>query len=248
MADPRDPGSGVLTEAFCAAHRGLSARWTENTVQAFVAAAETGFPALEMDLRLTRDKEVVVLHDAGLERTTGSAGRVADMRYDEVMAHPTPHGPVPRLDSLMDALEDWGGLWDLELKDPAALGPVLELLEHHHLGVRAHLTCMDPRPLRQAAQLHPEYPSGLIVLGAPDDEDLDAARQADCAWVHLDTTYLTPDAVDAAHDAGLRVGAWTVNEPARAAALADMGVECVITDTDAVLEALQGRAPDAPWF
>ncbi|MFO1532388.1 MAG: glycerophosphodiester phosphodiesterase family protein, partial [Thermoplasmatota archaeon] len=54
---------------FACAHRGLSAEKAENTLAAFGAAVAAGFPAIEMDLRTTSDGEVVVLHDAGIERT-----------------------------------------------------------------------------------------------------------------------------------------------------------------------------------
>jgi glycerophosphoryl diester phosphodiesterase len=234
--------------AFACAHRGLSAEVAENTLAAFRAAAEAGFRALEMDLRLTADGEVVVLHDAGVERTTDGNGRVADMRYDDLRRHPTAAGPVPRLDDVLSALGGWPGLWNLEVKAPKATVPVLHLLAHHKALGRAQLSSMDPRALEAARDEEPDLPRGLIALGPVEDDALDLAEELECAWVNADHEFMDRAAVERMKGAGLRVAAWTVNDPARAAELATWGVDCVITDTRAVLAALAAQAPAKPSF
>jgi glycerophosphoryl diester phosphodiesterase len=215
---------------------------------AFQAAALAGFPAVELDLRTTADGEVVVLHDAGIERTTTGNGRVADMRYDDLRSHPTPVGPVPRLDDLLGAMHDWHGLWNFEVKALTAVEPMLQLLEHHHVAGHAQVSSMDPRALDLARRRMPEVPRGLIVLGPPEPEDVARARELGCRWVNCDRESLDPPAVARLHAAGLRVAAWTVNDPDQARALAAAGVECVITDTQVVLDALANDADPRPWF
>jgi glycerophosphoryl diester phosphodiesterase len=234
--------------AFACAHRGLSAEQPENTLAAFRAAADAGFRALEMDLRLTADGEVVVLHDAGLERTTDGNGRVADMRYDDLRRHPTAAGPVPRLDDALSSLERWPGLWNLEIKAVKATVPALNLLEHHRAVGRAQVSSMDPRALEAARDEAPDVPRGLIALGPIEEDALDLAEELECAWINADHEFLEKAAVDAMLKADVRVAAWTVNDPARAVELAAWGVECVITDTRDVLAALAGQAPAKPSF
>lgn len=234
--------------AFACAHRGLSAEQPENTVAAFQAAAAAGFPAVELDLRATADGEVVVLHDAGLERTTNGNGRVADMRYDDVRRHPTPAGPVPRLDDLLAAMHDWHGLWNLEVKALRATEPMVHLLEHHHALGHAQVSSMDPRVLEEARALAPDLPRGLITLGPVEDDYLTMARELGCRWVNADTQFLQRAHAKTMHDAGLRVAAWTVNDPARARDLVAWGVECVITDSRAVLAGLAPAAEPKPYF
>jgi glycerophosphoryl diester phosphodiesterase len=201
-----------------------------------------------MDLRTTADNEVVVLHDAGIERTTDGNGRVADMRYDDVRRHPTPAGPIPRLDDVLSAMRDWHGLWNLEVKALRATEPTLQLLEHHHATGHAQVSSMDPRVLEEARRFAPEVPRGLITLGPVDDDYLTMARELDCKWVNADHTYLDRAAVDRLHAAGIRVAAWTVNDAARARDLAGWGVECVITDLRLVLEGLGPVADTSPYF
>lgn len=229
--------------AFTGAHRGLSSEHPENTVQAFRAAAAAGFPAFELDVRMTRDEEVVVLHDEGLERTTGASGRVADMLYDEVRSYDTGGGPVPRLDDLLSTFDDWKGLWDIEVKSPRATLPALDVLDHHQIGKRALLTAMDPGVLRKARQHAPDTLRGLIVLGPPDDEDLEEARTTECAWILLDANFVGEVELAEAKETGMKVGMWTVNDPELAAELAGWGADCVLTDTRAVLSKLGTDGP-----
>ena len=239
-------GRGVA--AFACAHRGLSAEHPENTLAAFQAAAEAGFPAIELDLRTTADGEVVVLHDAGIERTTDGNGRVADMRYDDLRRHPTAEGPVPRMDDVLSAMKDWPGLWNLEVKALRATEPTLQLLEHHHALGHAQLSSMDPRALEEARRLAPDLPRGLITLGPVDDDWLTMAKDLGCKWINADHESMDRGAVDRMHKAGFRIAAWTVNDVARARELATWGVECVITDVRLVLDGLGPLAETRPYF
>lgn len=210
---------------------------------AFQAAAQAGFQAIELDVRLTRDGEVVVLHDASLARTTDGKSRVADMRYDELRGYATQHGPVPRLDDVLASLQDWRGVWNIEVKALAATEPAIHLLEHHGLEGRALVTSFDPACLEVARDVHPSLARGLIVMGPIDQEEVRVARDLECSWFNASFGDLDAAALRQLRDAGLKVGAWTVNDPAEAKALAGKGVSCVITDKRAVLQALGDVTP-----
>ncbi|MEA3166274.1 MAG: glycerophosphoryl diester phosphodiesterase [Thermoplasmata archaeon] len=234
--------------AFACAHRGLSAEHPENTLAAFQAAAKAGFPAIELDLRTTADGEVVVLHDAGIERTTDGHGRVADMRYDDVRRHPTPEGPIPRLDDVLSAMRDWHGVWNLEIKALRATEPTIHLAEHHHALGHAQISSMDPRVLEESRRIAPDLPRGLISLGPVEEDYITMAKELDCRWINADTSFMDRAAVERMHVAGLRVAAWTVNDAARARELATWGVECIITDVRLVLEGLGPLTDARPYF
>ncbi len=228
--------------AFAAAHRGLSADYAENTIAAFRAAARAGFPCIELDVRITADHEVVVLHDAGIERTTDGNGRVADMTYDELRTYDTGEGPIPRLDDVLSELGDWHGFWNIEVKAHAAAGPAMDLMAHHGLLQRMQISSMDPRALATAMKAYPDVPRGLIVLGPPDVDDITLAKEAECQWMNVDHEFLSSEILQNLLAGGLRVGAWTVNEPERATELAEAGVACIITDTTDVLAVVPGQA------
>lgn len=232
--------------AFAAAHRGLSAERAENTLAAFQAAMDAGFHCLEMDLRLTHDGVVVVMHDAGIERTTDGNGRVKDFNWKELATYHTAEGPVPRLTDLMAELKATGVHWNLEVKAEAAVEPTITLVEEHGLEDHALVSSMSPKSLQKAQVRHPDVPRGLIVLGPPDDEDLREARAAGCTWVNVDHDFVTKGTIDHIRDQGFKIGVWTVNDVDRAKALQAIGVHCVITDRRDVLVAL-GKDTPIKW-
>lgn len=232
-----------MSGCFAQAHRGLSSEVTENTVAAFQAAAAAGFRSFELDCRLTRDGEVVVLHDPSVARTTDGSARVAEMRYDEVRGYKTPHGPIPRLDDLFAALKDWKGTWNLEIKALASTEPTLALAQHHGVWHRAQLSSFDPQALARAKELAPKVARAFIASGPLDDEDVRVARQLECSWFNLSHEDLDAKSLRRLLDAGFKVSAWTVNDPAEALRLAAQGVSCVITDRRQVLGALGDAAP-----
>jgi glycerophosphoryl diester phosphodiesterase len=230
-----------MSEVLVAAHRGLSAEYPENTLAALRAAARGGFPAVELDVRVTHDHELVILHDASIDRTTDGSGRVAEMDYDELRRYDTGEGPVPRLDDVLDALGDWPGLWDIELKAPRIATAVAELVEHHGIVERTLITAMNPRSLRPLLRHEPRVQRGLIVLGEPDEQDIAAAEAAGCTWLLPSFEHMLAERVAAWQDRGFQVGTWTVNDPVRAQALAKMGVDLIITDTSQVLREVPHR-------
>lgn len=206
---------------------------------AFGAAVAAGFPAIELDLRLTKDGMVVVLHDDSLKRTAGTAGRVSDLSWSELQDLAEGSAPIPKLDDLLRTLRAWDGLWNFELKVAGAAGPVAELARHYKLGGRALLSSMNPAALEAARDDAPDMKRALIPVGPVDDEDLEAAKDLGCAWFNVDHDYLDAEDVKRFRDAGLKVGAWTVNDAGAARKLVAMGVDCVITDVRDVHAALR---------
>ncbi len=231
---------------YAQAHRGLSSEVTENTVAAFQAAAAAGFRSFELDTRVTRDGEVVVLHDPTLVRTThdGNA-RVAEMRYDELRGYSTPHGPIPRLDDLLSAMAKWDGVWNLEVKALRATEGTLQLAQHHGIAHRCLVSSFDPDALARARDLAPKVPRAFITSGPVDEEDLRAAKELGCAWFNVAHDQLNAKTVPLILGKGFRLAAWTVNDPAKAIALAAKGVGSIITDRRTVLAALGDPKPYA---
>lgn len=229
---------------YASAHRGLSSEVTENTIPAFRAAADAGFRCVELDCRITRDGEVVVLHDPSLARTTedGNA-RVAEMRYDELRGYSTKHGLIPRLDDLFAAMADWKGVWNLEVKALKATEPMLHLAEHHGLQGRFLVSSFDPDALARSRELAPDVPRAFITMGGVDPQDIGTAKELGCTWFNANHRDLSPANVQLLVGKGFKVTGWTVNDPAEALALRELGVHCIITDRRVVREALGNAAP-----
>lgn len=224
--------------AFAVAHRGLSSEKTENTVAAFGAAVRAGFPAVEMDLRTTSDGQVIVFHDEDLERLTGKPGLVRETTLAKILERDTKDGGIPPLADVLSTLKVWNGLVNLEFKSVPAVAPSIELVKLAGISGRVLLSSMDPDALTECRRLAPDWPRGFLPIGQVEDEDIHTAKELGCVWVNADEEYLTTAIVKRLRGDGFRVGAWTVNDTARAKELDAMGVDCVITDALAVRDTL----------
>ncbi|MFO7767894.1 MAG: glycerophosphodiester phosphodiesterase family protein [bacterium] len=231
-------------------HRGSSGNAPENTLAAVRLAMEQGADGVEVDLRLTRDGRIVLMHDANTFRSTGRYHRVGRDSLERLRGLKVGRGRkyrlmrerIPTLDQVLETLPPDAPLM-LEMKaGEELLVPLKELLD----GMperRGSLYLLDFRPwmLEAAREIFPaeclmwnvafEQP-GRGGAWSPEPRTLvPAARDLGVRGLNL----MVCDAVDrdlvlTAHDAGLDVHVWTVNEPDHALHLAGLGVEGIITD------------------
>jgi glycerophosphoryl diester phosphodiesterase len=219
------------------AHRGYSALAPENTLAAIRAALEAGADAVEFDVRLTRDGEAVLMHDATLERTTSGTGPVAaatlaGLRGLDAGAWKHPRWRGERVPTLAEALALLAGraVAVIELKEasPRLVHRVGEALDRHTPAGGAILISFLPAALRRLAPLAPGRPLGLLVrpLEPPPARALVAHADVVLGWHEA----LGRSVVVAAHGHGLPVFAWTVDEPAAMTRLLRWGVDGLITN------------------
>lgn len=164
-----------LTRPIVFAHRGASLRAPENTMAAFKLAEAAGAKAIELDARLTADGQVVVFHDAALERTTNGSGRIRDHILNEVRALDAGSWFAEafrgeKIPQLADVFEVFGKrlLINVELKDFPAhqdglARKVCELVKKCSLEEGVIFSSFFSSNLRQAARLLPEVPRGLVA-------------------------------------------------------------------------------------
>lgn len=211
----------------------------ENTMAAFEAAIEGGFPYIETDVHLTADGVVVAFHDDHLDRVTDGTGAIADLTWDEVSeARVGSDGSgVPRLD---DLLATWP---DVKVNIDPKADAVVEALAAvvRAAGAIERVCCgsfSDDRLARLRDLLGPDLCTSLgprattklaaASLGAPIRR-----LPAPCAQVptHIGPKRLvTKRFVRTAHDLGLQVHVWTIDDPVEMAQLLDLGVDGLMTD------------------
>ncbi len=158
-------------------HRGASAHAPENTLAAFQLALEQGADGIELDVRLSRDGEVMVLHDGRVERVTGQPGALADLTRAEIQRLDagslfSPAFAGERIPSLTEVFETFGDqlLYDLEIKNFAAPQNgletrVLALIRRYRLQQQVLISSFNPFAVRFFQRKLPEAPSGLLLLG-----------------------------------------------------------------------------------
>ncbi|MFC3606495.1 glycerophosphodiester phosphodiesterase [Stutzerimonas tarimensis] len=221
-------------------HRGARGEVPENTLASFQYCLEQGVRRCELDLHLSRDGELMVIHDPTLERTTGVPGKVGDWDADALVAldaraagpaWPAPC-PVPRLDELFQRCDFKH--WQLEVKSAsrtrarATVLKILECVRTHGLSERVTVTSSSAQVLKALSELTPELACGLVAErweGA-----LERAAAHGCHLLALKKSLCTRENLAAAQAQGLHVSVWTVNSESEWRALAAMGVDSLITD------------------
>jgi glycerophosphoryl diester phosphodiesterase len=197
------------------AHRGLwGGNIPENSVAAFRAASAAGL-GCELDLRMTRDGELVVFHDADLKRMCADPGRISDLRFVELRGHKLPDGS--RIPTLREALEAMNGLPTLiEIKiDPPNRHIVPPLIQYlQDLSVPATVMSFDEWTVWRLTTLLPGYRSGQLIEPLSEIGE-DGVREKAARAREIGCAYLCPHHTSLAQ-AGkfLPLVTWTVRTPA----------------------------------
>ena len=257
------------------AHQGGAREAPSNTLLAMRQALDVGAPALELDLHATADREVVVCHDATVDRTTNGTGFIAEMSLEAVQSLDAAYWWVPG--SVVDHEADPSD-YPLRARAPAdpelripTLREVLEAFPAAYLNVDIKQTTPAVEPYeRLVADLFRDHGrEGDVIVASFFDAATDAfsALAPDVSTAaglgaiagfyfalrdgsepppmrhhalqvpptHEGTTVVDAAFVGAAHDAGLAVHVWTIDEAVEMQRLIDLGVDGIMTDRPSVL-------------
>ena len=242
------------------AHRGASAKAPENTLAAFREAIRAGADLIEMDLRLSRDEEVMVFHDHSLRRTTDGAGWVEDLSRAELrkldagswFSSRYRGEPIPTLEEVIKLLQPHQTGLYLEIKlDPGREEVRSRLVEKTHrilrlysFRSRAFLASFDREAINISKKIDPELPTGLIFREPSTWENLidDKFGGVDiaCARWNIITTSL----IRKAREADTRVFGWTIKGKTELRAVASLGVDGLAANDPAWLRGELGILRD----
>jgi glycerophosphoryl diester phosphodiesterase len=230
------------------AHRGASAYAPELTFAAFDLALAMGADTLELDVRLTADGELVLLHDRTLARTAHDARRIDRLTLADLERLPEEVRPVT-LDAVFARYGADTRYW-VETKEPVrdTEHALVAVIERHGLREHAAVQSSDHRSLRRLRRLHPHLRLAPIYRRGTHPAFVRAglARTAGYACAIVPAAALVDAAlVHAAHARGLTVHAWTVNDEREMARLEALGVDAVITDVPDRALAVAGTAAPA---
>jgi glycerophosphoryl diester phosphodiesterase len=243
-----------------AAHRGGSLLWPENSLLAFRSALALGADFIEFDVHLSREGEVVVIHDATLDRTTTGSGAVHDRTVAELKtlrlkdrAGAVTGEAVPTLDEVVAVAAQAKGRMLLEIKVDAARArypgieeKVLAILDRHGMAPATVVMAFEASTWRRVRALRPEVAtcalySARTLRRSTWASELDILRGAGVTYIGAEYTAVDATAVAEARQAGIGLGAWTVNDPADMKRMIEAGVAVLITDRPDVAKTVLGR-------
>ncbi|MCT1384632.1 glycerophosphodiester phosphodiesterase [Brachybacterium sp. p3-SID1565] len=223
------------TQPLVVGHRGAAHLAPENTLSSFRRALADGADLLECDVHLSRDGQVIVMHDETIDRTANPysplrTGAIADLTADELGRVRLQHDEhVPTLAQLLDLTTV--PLF-IEVKVPAAarvVGELLAQLDEGSTQAASTVISFHPEALAEIRRTSPDTPVSYLVRTI-DELALATARELGATAIGPAIDGLCLAAARAAREAGLRVHPWTINTPEQLAVALACGVDSITTD------------------
>jgi glycerophosphoryl diester phosphodiesterase len=240
-----------MTQIF--AHRGYSASFPENTMKAFIEAEKTGADGIEIDVQLSKDGEVVVIHDETVDRTTNGSGFIKDLTYGEIRKLDASYKhkkwlkkePIPSFVELLEWLRGNHLICNVELKNGIFLYPgmeekVISLIREYNLENRIVISSFNHYSLVYCYRLAPEietaplYSEGLFMPWV-------YAKSIKAKGIHPKLIAAPNEIIQGALESGIAVRPYTVNKEKDMKRLVEVGCTALITDEPAKAIEIRGK-------
>ena len=231
------------------AHRGLSADAPENTLYAFSDAISVGVDFIELDVQQTRDGVLVVMHDSNLKRTTGVNKDIWDVDYADIQNLDAgswfdpayANARIPTLEETLQFVDKRAKL-NIEIK-PTKHGSdtleqdVAELITQYQYTDACYVTSFSYGSLKKIKEANPEIRTGYLMSVAYGQ--FYSLKYADA--FSLNKVFVTSQVVNAAHQQGKQIFAWTVNSMSEVRSLCNLHVDSIITDDPVMVQNVISR-------
>jgi glycerophosphoryl diester phosphodiesterase len=213
-------------------HRGARAYAPENTLASFKKALEIGVDAVELDVRKTKDNQIVVIHDADVKRTTNGEGLVSELTLKEIKNLSADGEKIPTLEETLDFLDKKVKVF-VELKETGIEEQVLSIVHAKRMEKNVVLTSFLEDALKKIRELNKDIETGLIY--AKHKNPLKAALELRANYLLALYRFMHSANVQKAHENGLKVVVWTINTPEEVEEYARKGVDGIASDKPDIL-------------
>jgi glycerophosphoryl diester phosphodiesterase len=214
-------------------HRGAKAYEPENTLRSFKKALEIGVDAVEFDVRKTKDDQLIVIHDSDVKKTTNGKGLVNELTLKEIKEFSAERGEkIPTLEEALDFLDKKAKVL-IELKETGVEEKVLSLVCENGLQKNVIIVSFIEDALRKIRELDTEVETGLIYVRHRNP--IKVALELKAGYLISFYKFTHTANVQKAHENGLKVVVWTINEPEEVAEYAKKGVDGIASDKPDIL-------------
>ncbi|MGB7337492.1 MAG: glycerophosphodiester phosphodiesterase family protein [Phototrophicaceae bacterium] len=233
-------------------HRGASAYRPMNTIPAFEFAADQGADGVELDVHLTKDGELIIVHDFTIDHTTNGSGTVTDMTLAELKSFDAGSWfgadyaglQLPTLDEVFEAVGQ-RLIINVEIKSLSQTADgteeaVAACIRKHNMSERVIVSSFNPYILPRFRAIDPEIPIGYLLHPASvSDQSHTIVTPSHYEALHYFHEMIGDEELSFALENNAVINTWTVNDPELAKLLVGKGVRGIITDTpDVMIEAL----------
>lgn len=234
------------------AHRGFSGQYPENTMIAFEKALEAGCEGIEMDVHLTKDNEIVIIHDEKIDRTSNGSGLIKDMTYDElksidfsyIYTDKVGFCKIPTLREYFELVKDKDVITNIELKTgiyeyEGIEKAVYKMIKEYALQDKILISSFNHNSVMRMKAIAPEMKYGFLSETWILDTG-DYLNKYNIEAYHPDFHMLTDKEVKDLRDHNIKINTWTVNEKEDIQHMIDIKAEGIISNfPDRVKELLE---------
>lgn len=231
------------------AHRGAGFEFDENTVEGCRQSYERGIRGFEVDIRLTKDGHLVIMHDADVSRTTGGNGKIEELTLAEIQALRTTKSgvPIPSVADLFAYFKDKPGvqlLLEMKTSEKAAypdekIGVYCRLLQAAAQSTLPPgtycFTSFDRRSLAGIRSLSPDAATGLLTSTFPTPELIAEAKQLGCVRLSVSLDATSRKLAREVKMAGLQISLWPIKSKEDADLAVTLGANILCTDVPSEL-------------
>ena len=222
------------------AHRGASRIAPENTLAAFKEAIEIGVDAVELDLQGTADEQVVVIHDASLDRTTDQSGQIKEASLETIKQadagtwfDPKFAGEsVPTLAEALVSIAD-NAIALLEIKDVSITKSVVRIVQNMDMVEQSVIISFHSSAIQTVRSLEPRLPTGYIIGSKENIEPIQLCQQLGLlgsSLLNVDHRLVTEDFIYEIRRRGITLWCWTVDDINRMRELQELGIQGITSN------------------
>lgn len=226
--------TGVGRNVVVTSHRGAGSLEPENTLRAIRRAIALSVDQIEIDVQLTKDGHLILMHDPTVDRTTNGTGKIADLALTDIRQLDAGSGErVPTLDEAL-ALIDGPVILQIELKGPGTARPTVSAVVTAGKEDYVVLTSFMHQELREAQRVNPRLRLGALWGRLPADV-VQQTKQLGAQALHVWHEFVDQQLVTEAHAQGLLVRVWNTSKEEDMRRLIALGVDAIGSDRPDIL-------------
>jgi glycerophosphoryl diester phosphodiesterase len=244
-----------------------SGLWPGNTMPYLEGIAEIGVDMLEMDINMTKDGRIILMHDTTVDRTTNGSGAIPDLTLAEIQAlevgvnwsqdngqtypYRSQQLQVPTIDHVFERFPNYPMVIEIKQEEPSMVAPFCALIREYGMEEKVIVASFSDEVIKAFRRVCPTVatsPAGdevrnYVLLNFAFLSDI-LTPNYQAFQVPVESggiTVITPRFITAAHKRNLQVQVWTINDPAEMQRLIDLNVDGIMTDRPDILLELLGR-------
>jgi len=221
-------------------HRGCAGLEPENTIRAFKRAIDLGVDLIEFDVRMTKDKKLVVIHDEKLDRTTNGRGYIRDFNFEEIRKFDAGKGEkVPSLEETLDFLKDQRPTIVIEIKEPETTEKILKIINREKVKDKVIIVSFWLEALKKIKEIDPKIKTAALFRKKIKNIIL-LIKKIKADGLGLEYHSIDEKIVKDCHKENLEINVWTVNEIEDIERMIELGVDIISSNyPNRVLEILK---------